>query len=280
MKYYIECKGLLDKELNISFEEVKQFFFKIYKYFSDMNYFEAAINGVWITPQWGEQYQEIPPLFGAAPEIFFMNHLRSSEIYPIYEYYESYTEDELFSVIEILYDKIAVYDYKNNTLEIKQPRNEFSTQINNVLKFYSSGYYLETNSGTICKGTNSAIKEMLFENLYETFDDDTMGKMNTAIKMYYRFDSNMELKKKAINILADILEPLREDLKNTLNALYEINKNTHDKLIFDIVNNFNVRHNNKRQNTEYEMHIWYDWMMQYYTSVIVTYYKLKKKIND
>lgn len=121
---------------------------------------------------------------------------------------------------------------------------------------------------------------MLFENLYETFDDDTMGKMNTAIKMYYRFDSNMELKKKAINILADILEPLREDLKNTLNALYEINKNTHDKLIFDIVNNFNVRHNNKRQNTEYEMHIWYDWMMQYYTSVIVTYYKLKKKIND
>lgn len=82
------------------------------------------------------------------------------------------------------------------------------------------------------------------------------------------------LKKKAINILADILEPLRENLKELLNNEYEVNKNSHDKLIFEVVNQFNIRHNNQKQITGYSREIWYDWMMQYYTSVIITYYRL------
>lgn len=234
---------------------------------------------MWIKSDYGEEYLKIPAYFGADPEMFFMNHLQSLEIYPIEDYYEEYSEDKLFSVIEILYDKISSYDDEYE-LEIEKPRNEFAIQINNILKFYNSGYYLETNSGTICKDTNNALKKMLSEDLAEVISSDIMEKMHTAIKIYYRFNSTLELKKKAISILADILEPLRNDLKNNLNDIYDISKNNHDKLIFDIVNNFDVRHNNSKQNTNYEKDIWYDWMMQYYTSVIVTYYKLEKKSNN
>lgn len=39
----------------------------------------------------------------------------------------------------------------------------------------------------------------------------------TATEMYYRFDANLE-QKKAINILADILESEREEVKDTLNG--------------------------------------------------------------
>lgn len=234
---------------------------------------------MWIKSDYGEEYLKIPAYFGVDPEMFFMNHLQSLEIYPIEDYYEEYSEDKLFSVIEILYDKISSYDDEYE-LEIEKPRNEFAIQINNILKFYNSGYYLETNSGTICKDTNNALKKMLSEDLVEVISSDIMEKMHTAIKIYYRFNSTLELKKKAISILADILEPLRNDLKNNLNDIYDISKNNHDKLIFDIVNNFDVRHNNSKQNTNYEKDIWYDWMMQYYTSVIVTYYKLEKKSNN
>ena len=98
--------------------------------------------------------------------------------------------------------------------------------------------------------------------------------------MYYRFDANLEQKKKAINILADILESEREEVKDTLNAEYEVPKNEHDKLIFGIVNGYNIRHNRAGQKSDYSKEIWYDWMMQYYTSVIIAFYKLKNKHND
>ena len=61
----------------------------------------------------------------------------------------------------------------------------------------------------------------------------------------------MEQKKKAINILADILESEREEVKDTLNAEYEVPKNEHDKLIFGIVNGYNIRHNRADQKNDY-----------------------------
>ncbi|ARC83193.1 hypothetical protein RSJ17_00595 (plasmid) [Clostridium argentinense] len=275
MKYYAERKSLLENDLEISFEQLKEVFFSVYKYFANRNCFDAAINGIWIKPQWQDEYQAIPPLFEPSPEIFFMNHLHSTSIYPIYQYYQAYSEIELFTVIEILYDKIAVYNYKKDILETEEIKKEFSIQINNILQFYDGGYFLETNSGTITKGTDDSLKMMLTEDLQSVLNEDTMTKIRTSIKLYYRFDSNLETKKKAINILADILEPLRIDLKNILNEKYEIKKNEHDKIIFDIVNSFNIRHNDKKQLTHYEHEIWYDWMMQYYCSVIITYHKLK-----
>lgn len=85
------------------------------------------------------------------------------------------------------------------------------------------------------------------------------------------------MKKKAITILTDILEKVREELKTSLNQEFNINKNEHDKLIFEIVNKFNIRHNDDKQCRNYSQDIWYDWMMQYYTSTIITYYKLLER---
>ena len=62
-----------------------------------------------------------------------------------------------------------------------------------------------------------------------------------------------------------------------MNEEYEIGKNKHDKLTFNIVNSFDIRHNWADQKNNYSKEIWYDWMMQYYTSIIVAYYKLKKE---
>lgn len=158
----------------------------------------------------------------------------------------------------------------------EEPKKEFCEQINNILKLYKKGYYLEPKNGFIMEMPNEALKEQL------AYDGNDMGdavykQLCTASEMYYRFDSNEEMKKKAINILADILESVREDVKNVLNSEYQINKNEHDRLIFDVVNSYNIRHNNGKQKTDYSKEIWYDWMMQYYTSTIITYHRLKKK---
>jgi len=153
-------------------------------------------------------------------------------------------------------------------------KEEFAMQINNILKLYDVGYFLEPTSGTVTKGANEAVKHMLSEDYSEILPTDVMTKMRSAIKMYYRFDSSMEYKKQAIVTLAAILENQRNKLKDILNENFETNKNDHDKLIFDIVNEYEVRHNKPIEKTNYNHEIWYDWMMQYYTSVIIAYYRL------
>lgn len=274
-KYYAERKGLIKGNLQMDLYEVLSFFYQTYVYFSNKGYFKSAVSGVWKGYAENER-QILPPTLAPTAEVFFATKLQSKKVYPIYEHYESYQEETLFTVIEIMYDHIAYYDYENDELVKDEPKREFCEQINNILKLYKNGYYLEPQNGFIMELPNEALKEQL------TYDGNDMeesvyAQLRTASEMYYRFDSNEEMKKKAINILADILENVREDVKNVLNSEYQINKNEHDKLIFDIVNGYNIRHNNAKQKTDYSKQIWYDWMMQYYTSTIITYYRLKKE---
>ncbi|QHS24337.1 hypothetical protein GWK91_16265 [Virgibacillus sp. MSP4-1] len=277
MRYFAERNDFLNSDFSISYKGLKNYFNQIHRYFEDRKLFEVARNGVWQSEQFKDDYQLYPPSLSPSPEIFFINHLNRDKVYPIWEYYDTYKEEELFTVIEILYDHIGVYDHKKGTFISDEYKKEFAEHINNLLKRYKSGYYLNEKYGFIMELPNDAITALMNTEKPETMDDDVIEQLKTSVKMYYRFDSNEETKKKAINILADILEPLRNDLKEILNNEYDVNKNNHDKAIFNIVNGFNIRHNDKKQLTDYSKQIWYDWMMQYYTSVIFTYYRLKSE---
>lgn len=218
--------------------------------------------------------QVLPPSLLPSPEVYFATRLQDKEVWPIWQYIEGYDEQILFSVIEILYDHIGIYNYEIDEFESEVPKAEFAEQINNILRSYKEGYYLEPTNGFIIQMPNVALSEQLEYDGY-ALPDSVYEQMTTAIEMYYRFDANLEQKKKAINVLADILESEREEVKNVLNAEYGVPKNEHDKLIFNIVNGYNIRHNRADQKSNYSKEIWYDWMMQYYTSVIIAFYKVK-----
>ena len=279
-KYYAERHGLITKQLQIDFEELLEYFRQIYKYFCDKDYFKVAIDGVWKQMSYGQDPEQIiAPSMAPSAEVYFATRLQSKEIWPIWQYLEDYDEATLFTVIEILYDHIGIYNYETDEFESELPKREFSEQINNILRAYDKGYYLEPTNGFIMRIPNGALCEQL---KYDGFDlpGSIYEQLAAATEMYYRFDANQEQKKKAINILADILESEREEVKDTLNAEYEVPKNEHDKLIFGIVNGYNIRHNRADQKNDYSKEIWYDWMMQYYTSVIIAFYKLKNKYTD
>ena len=247
---------------------------------ADKEYFEVATRGVWRQiPYTQDSEQILPPSLLPSPEVYFATCLQDKEVWPIWQYLEEYDEQTLFSVIEILYDHIGVYNYEIDQFENEAQKEEFAEQINNILRAYKEGYYLEPTNGFIMQIPNGALREQL-EYDGSDLPDSVYEQLATATEMYYRFDANLEQKKKAINILADILESEREEVKDTLNAEYEVPKNEHDKLIFGIVNGYNIRHNRADQKNDYSKEIWYDWMMQYYTSVIIAFYKLKNKYTD
>lgn len=277
MEYYKQRNNLFTDEFEIGLNDLREYFYQTYKFYFDKEYFKAAELGIWSYIGDKKDVLIKSPTLKPSPEIFFMNHIEKNDVYPIDYNYKKYSEGTLFTVIEILYDHIGHYDYGMKRLDKNIPRKNFSEDINNILKFYNTGYYLEPENGFIMEMPNIAVKKQLKKDVSGIFSDDTLEKYKTAQKMYYRFNSHDEEKRKAINILADILEPTRENLKEILNNEFDISKKKHDKLIFETVNKFNVRHNDKSQIKNYSKDIWFDWMFQYFSSVIIAYYKLNKK---
>lgn len=233
MQYYIKRKKLLNNEFSFDLDDLRRYFFQTYKYFDNRELFDVAFKGVWGVESFSNnQYQVYPPSMAPTPEVFFINQLESDNIYPIHKNYIYYSEEELFTLIEILYKHIGFYDFGNDKFEKREHQEEFTTLINNLLKRYKNGYYLDEKLGFIMEQSNEAVNALLQTDVPKTINEGVMEQLQTSVKMFYRFNSNEESKKKAINILADILEPLRENLKELLNNEYEVNKNSHDKLNF------------------------------------------------
>lgn len=277
-QYYLERNGLISENVTLDLEELRNVFYQTYHYFKKKKAFDLAFKG-YDLQNWYNEVQSVPPTMAPSPEVFFMTHLKSKAVWPIEQYYEEYSEEVLFSVIEILYDHIGFYDSVKENDKTNETKEEFALFINNILKLYKDGYYLEPTNGYVMNLPNEALKRQL-EYQGAEIPEDVFQKLQSASKNYYRFNADLESKKSAIVILAGILENVREDLKIVLNREYGIKKTEHDKLIFGIVNEYNIRHNRDDQKNDYSHEIWFDWMMQYYTSVIIAYYKLKKIHED
>lgn len=71
----------------------------------------------------------------------------------------------------------------------------------------------------------------------------------------------MEDRKDSLRELADVLEYLRPEIKKVLDA-----KDEND--LFNIANNFGIRHHNSQQKVDYDKSIWYSWMFHYYLATI------------
>lgn len=97
-------------------------------------------------------------------------------------------------------------------------------------------------------------------------DRDTNEKVNHAIKLFHT-NSSMDNKRSACETLSFILEPLRNELKKGFSG------DTED--FFNIVNNFNIRHNKERtKRIEHSAQL--EWVFYGLLNTIRTFYLLKK----
>lgn len=282
MEFYNKRNGLMSSEKNsISLDELKHYWFEIYKYFREDGCLQLAEDGVRIGTN------QLPLKMAPSPEQFLFSHVGRKKLYPITEKsINQCSQSDMFTLIEIYYNQlerctwspneIGIFEWRHEKDDIREKYCECS---NNILQFYEDGFYLEPSHGFIMQKPNEALQQQLQTKAQEV-PDNIYEIMSNAAKNYYRFDANFDGKQQAIATLARILEPLRKEMKEVFNAEYNIAKNAQDKLIFGIVNDFSIRHNNNTQKNDYSKEIWFDWMMQYYTSVIIAFYRLKAKHNE
>lgn len=268
-KYYAQRKGAkvepldfdtLKKAFVLKFEELKNNF-----YFREATGYECVDQGT------------MPGLWGSDPESFWFLKLRMHNLWPVRENIASYDEPKLFSVIEFLYDYVSepqekwYHDWNNcgwhtSNYDKTKGRSKYRCEMNSILIDYKSGYEL-VETGEILERSPTGL-ETVFEETVITSDPNNIdNRIHTAIIKYRRHNATMDEKKDAVRTLADVLEYLKKE------GITLPTKDDSD--IFNIVNNFDIRHHNREQQGGYDKEIWYDWMFYTFLSSINVLLKLK-----
>jgi hypothetical protein len=96
------------------------------------------------------------------------------------------------------------------------------------------------------------------------------ARVQAAIAKFRRHRSSFEDRRDALRDLADVLEFLRPRLKSVLASQDETD-------LFNIANNFGIRHHNDKQKTDYDESIWLSWIFYYYLATIHAALRLLEK---
>lgn len=273
-RYYSTRTGKNPEAVQFDLPIMLRLFKDLYKSFDVKYYFQEAFGYNCVDTG------DVPGTLGSDIEAQLFRKLRKPNLWPISEICNDYSEDDVFDVIEFLHDHVSkpiegyYHDYSGcgwhyQTFNIELGRQEWKNEINDILLDYKSGYELSGN------GEILALPEKGLENLFEAnlpiYDPENVEhRVNTAILKFRRYRSSFEDRKDAIRDLADVLEFLRSKLKPVITKSDEND-------LFNIANNFGIRHHNDSQKIDYDKAIWYSWMFYYYLATIHASVRLIKR---
>ena len=100
--------------------------------------------------------------------------------------------------------------------------------------------------------------------------DNVRARVEAAQAKFRRHRSTEGDRRDAIRDLADVLEFLRPQLDGVLT-------NKDDAALFNIANNFAIRHHNAQQQATYDKAIWYSWIFYFYLATIHAAVRLIEK---
>lgn len=270
-KYYAERKGILQRE-PMDLKMLKKVFLMIFKKFKDEIYFQEATGHTCVDKG------KIIGLWGHDIDAFIYTKLRMKNIWPIQDNIEDYDEPTLFTIIEFLYDFVSepinkTYHSWNNCgwhcskYDKEKGQEKYRKEINKILSDYDVGYHL-TKDGEIQKTPPTGFESLIEEPVRTDEPEDVDNRIKNAISKYLRYGSTQEDKKDSIRTLADVLEFLKKE------GITFTSKDDSD--IFNIINNFDIRHHNRLQSGEYDKDLWYDWMFFTFLASVKVLLKIKE----
>ncbi|OPY51617.1 MAG: hypothetical protein A4E48_01460 [Methanosaeta sp. PtaU1.Bin060] len=271
-KYYSMRVGKNPYSSELDLPIFIRLFRELYMDFSRRSYFQEAFG------DYCADAGEIPGTLGLDIEAQMFLIFRKRNLWPIADKCSAYSEEDLFDVIEFIYDYISkpikgwFHQYDNSWHYEKFNKNEglqeFRDKINLLLKDYKNGFELSENGEILIRIGNGL--EGLVTNDFPKCDPKNIdNRINTAILKFRRYNSSKEDRRDAVRDLADVIEFLRPELKRVVTQKDESD-------LFNIANNFGIRHHNEHQKTDYDQAIWYEWMFYYYLCTINAILKLVK----
>lgn len=241
---------------------------------SDAGFFQQAF-GYWCVDS-----EDVPGNLGTDIGGVMLLELRKENLWPILSHCLDYSEDDLFDVIEFLYDNVSKptegyhhsyggCGYHYHSFNREEGRAEFRAHINRLLASYQAPHELLENGELVSKA-DPGLENLLKADVPLADPSRVESRVEAAIARFRRHRSSFEDRRHALRDLADVLEFLRPKLKGVLSTQDEAD-------LFNIANNFGIRHHNEKQKTEYDQAIWLSWIFYYYLATIHAALRLIEK---
>lgn len=248
----------------LDLDGVKDLFLAAYQQFRRRGYFDEAFGYCCV------DNGEVPGTAGPDIENYVLLQTRKRLWPPTALAIITYQEADLFDLIEFLFDHVSKplsgyhHTYADCGMHWEKfdqdaGRTEYREVISGLLEAYGKGYEFNER-GEIMELAPKGVGKLLKASP-PTKDADTRTRMNAAIDRFQRYGSTVEDRRHAVRDLADVLEKLRPEMKSVLT-----NKDEGD--LFNIANNFGIRHFNEKQQTSYDPAVWLSWMFYFYLATI------------
>jgi hypothetical protein len=264
-EYYSQRIGKRPSFLNLN--NLKNLFINFYQELEEDGCFQEKFG---TCSEWSRPYTD-------RRSFLFLKSLRRDTLWPIYEHINSYTEEDLFDVIEFLYDLVSkpegeknycdsceTFHYYDEFYDKNAGRLTFREKINELLELYDGGFQL-TFEGQIVK-TEDLNLEIILKKQISLADRTSQEKLEHAIKQMQKRHLTHSERKEAVRLLGDILEPIRPEIKKYCRK--------DEKELFDILNNFGHRHHRPNQKTEYDSKIFDTWLFYHYLAAVHAYVRI------
>jgi hypothetical protein len=178
---------------------------------------------------------------------------------------------QYFDAIEFLFDHVSkpgkligmtsdtgyhYYDY--DCYDDEAGREEFRQKANVFLGDYGQGYELTQDGMVLAVGVNG-LQHIIDAEIVPYDEENVDNKVREAIYKWRNRKHSIADMKVAIRDLADVFEWLKKTKR-----LDKVLDNKDDSAIFEIANNFALRHHNPQQKSNYDKNIWYAWIFHFY----------------
>ncbi len=264
--YYSKRTGTRKPDYELDLKALRLMFLSIYGKFHDEGYFQEHFGYDCVDLDF------VPGKLGKHIKGVFLTTFRRDGLWPIAKQIEFYAEDDLFDIIEFLYDHISkpiphhgdYHSYSGcgwhySEFDVEAGKLEFRQQMDDILSDYRGGWQLN-EKGEILSLPDRGIETLLSAPLPPS-EPDIISRVDSAINRFRKHKSSLEDRRHALKDLIEVLEFLRPQAKEVLESKDESE-------LFNIANNFGLRHHRQDQKNNYDRAIWHSWMFYYYLATI------------
>lgn len=276
-QYYSVRSGKIPVRNGFSLVDFKRFFMSAYERMENDGMFQEWLGYFCVDRDFVEGKA------GGDPELFVYRRIGKQGLWPIRANIDAFSEDDLFDVIEFLFDHASAGidgQYHNfsdcgwhyTTFDGGSGKETFRLAINDVLIDYGPGFEL-SEDGEILSLVDDSFTALINAQTSGADPTNVQARIESAKRKYRRRGSTLDERRDAVRDLADVLEFVKEDARKVLKS-----KDSAD--LFNLANNFGIRHHNKEQKTDYDPAIWLSWMFYYYLATIHACVRLIEKANQ
>jgi hypothetical protein len=284
-RYFSERHGRGPKSRPVSQEALCRLVVNVLDHLSERDFFQEAFGYTCVDAG------QVAGTLGNDPAAYFLRTIMRDNVWPWWErprpdtdffsvgrqeqepaFWEMWDADTMFDVIEVLHDLVSEpsagqrHDYNDcgwhyDTFDRPAGQAEYRAQMNIVLLLGDPAYELDA-LGQVVERTPEEFRTLLGAPVPPGTEHDLItSKVDAAVTRFRSRGASMDDRRHAVRDLADVLEALRPDIKKSMLSADE-------GALFDIANNFGIRHNNRRQRGDYDRVTWLRWAFYVYLATI------------